>query len=325
MLPDRLSSLLPDRLSARRRTPRWTAADVPDQTGRTVLVTGANSGLGLHTTLELARAGGRVLMGCRSLARGREAVERVHAEVPGASVEVVALDLASLASVRAAAEDVAARAPALDVLVANAGVMAVPRRVTEDGFELQLGVNHLGHFALVGLLLPQLLAAPAPRVVVVSSTAHRSGRIDFDDLQGERSYSRWGAYGQSKLANLLYARELSRRAEGRLLVASAHPGYAATELQSGQGAPLLEAGMRLTNLLVAQSAARGAEPQLYAAAMPDVPPDDFFGPDGLGGVRGHPTRVARSAAARDDVAAHRLWQVSETLTGVAYDALPLRA
>ncbi len=324
MLP-RLSSLLPDRLSARRGTSGWTAAALPDQTGRTVLVTGANSGLGLHTSLELARAGARVLMGCRSLVRGREAVERVHAEVPGASVEVVPLDLASLASVRAAAEDVAARAPALDVLVANAGVMAVPRRMTEDGFESQLGVNHLGHFALVGLLLPQLLAAPAPRVVGVSSNAHRFGRIDFDDLQGERSYSRWAAYGQSKLANLLYARELSRRAEGKLLVASAHPGYAATELQSGQGAPLLEAAMRLTNLLVAQSAARGAEPQLYAATMPDVRSDDYFGPSGPGELRGHPTRVGRSQAARDDVAAHRLWQVSETLTGVVYDALPLRA
>ena len=301
---------------------RWTPADLPDQSGRTALVTGANSGLGLHTSLELARAGARVLLATRSPERGEQALARIRAEVPGAAVERVALDLASLASVRAAAQDVLDRASALDLLVNNAGVMAVPRGTTADGFETQLGTNHLGHFALTGLLLPALLAAPAGRVVVVSSSAHRMGRIAVEDLMSERSYSRWGAYGQSKLANLLFARELSRRAEGRLLVASAHPGYAATNLQSGQGSRLLEMAMALGNRVLAQSDAQGAWPSLYAATMPDVRPDDYWGP-GVFEVRGHPRRVDRAPAARDDVVAHRLWQQSQTLTGVDFDELPV--
>ncbi len=303
---------------------RWTPADLPDQSGRTALVTGANSGLGLHTSLELARRGARVLLAVRTPAKGEQALARIRAEVPDAHVELVALDLASLASVQTAAEDVLQRAPVLDLLVDNAGVMAIPRRTTADGFEMQLGTNHLGHFALAGRLLPALLAAGAARVVVVSSAAHRSGRIAFDDLMGERSYSRWGAYGQSKLANLLFARELSRRADGALLVASAHPGYAATNLQSGQGSRLLESAMAVANRVVAQSDAQGAWPSLYAAAMPDVQPDDYWGP-GFFELRGHPRRVGRTPSAQDDVAAHRLWQVSETLTGVEYDALPVRA
>ena len=303
---------------------RWTPSELPDQSGRTALVTGASSGLGLHTSLELARAGARVLLAVRDPDRGAQALETIRAQVPAADVELVPLDLASLASVRAAADDVAGRAGRLDLLVDNAGVMAVPRRTTVDGFELQLGTNHLGHFALTGLLLPLLQTGEAPRVVVVSSGAHRTGRIGFDDLMGERSYSRWGAYGQSKLANLLFARELSRRADGTLLVASAHPGWAATGLQSGQGAPLLETLMAVGNRLLAQSAAQGAWPTLYAATMPDVRHDDYWGP-GLFELRGHPRRVDRAATARDDLVAHRLWQVSETLTGVTYDALPVRA
>lgn len=303
---------------------RWTPSDLPDQSGRVALVTGANSGLGLHTALELARQGARVLLAVRSPSKGEQALVRIRSEVPGAAVELVTLDLASLASVRAAAADVTQRLPVLDLLVDNAGVMAIARGTTADGFERQLGTNHLGHFALSGLLLPALLAAPAPRVVVLSSSAHRTGRIAFDDLMGERSYSRWSAYGQSKLANLLFARELSRRADGRLLVASAHPGYAATNLQSGQGHRLLEAFMGLGNRVIAQSDAQGAWPTLYAATMPDVRPDDYWGP-GFFQLRGHPRRVDRARAAQDGVAAHRLWQVSETLTGVTYDALPVRA
>lgn len=292
---------------------------MPDQSGRTALVTGANSGLGLHTALELARKGARVLLATRSPERGEQALARVRREVPGAAAELVRLDLASLASVRAAAAEVADRVPALDLLVDNAGVMAIPRRVTEDGFEMQLGTNHLGHFALTGLLLPQLLAAPRPaRVVVVSSTAHRSGKMRFDDLQGERSYTRWGAYGQSKLANLLFARELQARAGDRLLVAAAHPGYAATNLQSGQGNPLLEGLMKVANVVVAQSDAQGAWPSLYAATMPDVQPGDYWGPM-LFEVRGAPKRVGRSTAAQDDAAAALLWDASERLTGVTYD------
>jgi NAD(P)-dependent dehydrogenase (short-subunit alcohol dehydrogenase family) len=259
-------------------------------------------------------------MACRDTGRGQAALKRVLAEVPGAPVELVQLDLASLAGVQSAAEDVTSRLTTLDLLVDNAGVMAIPRSVTVDGFETQLATNHLGHFALTGRLLPLLLAAPAPRVVVVSSGAHRTGRIAFDDLQSERSYSRWGAYGQSKLANLLFARELQRRAGTSLLVAAAHPGYAATHLQSGQGSFLLEAFMKVGNAVIAQSDAAGALPSLYAATMPDVRPDDYWGPS-LAEVRGAPKRVGRSAAATDDATARRLWEVSETLTGVTY-ALP---
>ena len=297
---------------------RWTAADVPDQSGRTALVTGANSGLGLHTTIALARRGARVLMACRDAGRAETAVRRVRREAPGASIELVTLDLASLASVEAAAADVAGRTSALDVLVDNAGVMAPPRTTTTDGFELQLGTNHLGHFALTGRLLPLLLAAPAPRVVVVSSGAHRMGRIAFDDLQSERSYSRWGAYGQSKLANLLFVRELDRRAAATpLLAVAAHPGYAATHLQSGQGSPLLEALMKVGNVLVAQSDAAGAWPSLYAATMPDVRRGDYWGP-ALAELRGTPKRVGRARTAEDDAVARRLWVESERLTGVPF-------
>jgi NAD(P)-dependent dehydrogenase (short-subunit alcohol dehydrogenase family) len=304
--------------------PGWTDEQVPDQSGRTALVTGANSGLGLATSLALARKGARVLMACRDPQRGETALARVHREVPSARAELVRLDLASLTSVREAAVQVGARTPVLDLLVDNAGVMAIDRQVTEDGFEKQLGTNHLGHFALTGLLLPTLLAARAPRVVVVSSTAHRQGRVDLDDLMGERRYGRWSAYGQSKLANLLFARELSRRAGEKglpLLVASAHPGYAATNLQTGQGNLLLEAFMKVGNVLVGQPERNGAWPQLYAATMPDVQPDDYYGPGSLGELRGSPKLAKRTAAAQDDLTAHLLWERSEQLTGVHYDAL----
>ena len=299
---------------------QWTAADTPDQSGRVALVTGANSGLGLHTSIALARKGARVLMACRDAGRAEAALARVRREVPGAAAELVTLDLSSLASVEAAATEVAERTATLDLLVDNAGVMAPPRSTTTDGFELQLGTNHLGHFALTGRLLPLLLAAPSPRVVVVSSGAHRLGKINFEDLQSERSYARWGAYGQSKLANLLFARELQRRAGTSLLVAAAHPGYAATHLQSGQGSFLLEAAMKVGNAVIAQSDAAGAWPSLYAATMPDVQRGDYWGP-AIAELRGTPKRVGRSKAAQDDAAARRLWEESERLTGVSY-ALP---
>ena len=297
---------------------RWSATNVPDQSGRVALVTGANSGLGLHTSIALARKGARVLMACRDAGRAQAALQRVRADAPGATVELVTLDLASLASVEAAADEVAGRTPVLDLLVDNAGVMATPKGVTADGFELQLGTNHLGHFALTGQLLPLLLAAPAARVVVVSSGAHRTGRIAFDDLQSERGYSRWKAYGQSKLANLLFVRELDRRAAATpLLVAAAHPGYAATHLQSGQGSFLLEAVMKVGNAVIAQSDEAGALPSLYAATMPDVRRGDYWGPS-LAELRGAPKRVGRSAAAEDDAVARRLWERSEELTSVTY-------
>ncbi|GAC1445616.1 MAG: SDR family NAD(P)-dependent oxidoreductase [Mycobacteriales bacterium] len=289
----------------------WTVRDIPQQFGRTALVTGANSGLGLQTSIALARAGSRVLMACRDPQRAAEALTRVRSEVPGATAELVTLDLASLASVRTAA---AAIDTDLDLLVCNAGVMAPPRQTTADGFELQLGTNHLGHFALTGLLLPRLMEGA--RVVVVSSEAAKIGRIRFEDLMGQQRYFRWLAYGQSKLANLLFLRELSRRAGSRLVVAGAHPGYAATNLQNAPG--IAGAVMALGNRVIAQSDAEGALPQLYAATMPDVSTGDYFGPNGRLGIKGAPHRVTPIPAARDDAVAARLWTVSEELTGVSY-------
>jgi NAD(P)-dependent dehydrogenase (short-subunit alcohol dehydrogenase family) len=294
----------------------WNVDDIPDQSGRTALVTGANSGLGLHTSIALARHGARVLMACRNPAKADEALARVRSEAPAATVEGVPLDLASLESIRSAAKDVAARTERLDLLVDNAGVMAIPRAMTADGFEMQLGTNHLGHFALTGLLLPSLLKADGARVVVVASDAAKWGRMRFDDLMGERFYFRWLAYGQSKLANLLFLRELSRRAGSQLGVAGAHPGYAATNQQTAPG--IAGRVMALGNRLIAQSDAAGALPQLYAATMPDVRTGEYFGPDGLLGLRGAPHRVTPIKAAQDDSSARRLWEVSEQLTGVTY-------
>jgi NAD(P)-dependent dehydrogenase (short-subunit alcohol dehydrogenase family) len=298
----------------------WTAADIPDQHGRTIVVTGANSGLGFQTSLELARHGAHVVLACRNLDKGREAQERIAAQAPGASTELRALDLADLASVRAFAE--ALETDRIDVLINNAGVMALPRRQTPQGFELQLGTNHLGHFALTGLLLDRI----GERVVTLSSGAHRMGKMNFDDLQGERRYFRWSAYGQAKLANLLFALELQRRLDQAgvdLLSVAAHPGYAATnlQLQSSQmtGNPLDRMVNRVLNATVAQSGAMGALPTLYAATVPDLPGGAYVGPDGVAEMRGHPQLTVPSARARDAGTAARLWDVSEELTGVRYD------
>ena len=296
--------------------PKWTAADMPDQTGRTILITGANSGLGLRSAEALAAKGARVLLGCRNPKKAADALEQVKAKATAAPPEVVPLDLADLDSVRAAAADVSSRVDALDVLMNNAGVMAVPLQRTPQGFELQLGTNHLGHFALTGLLLPQLRAAPAPRVVTTSSQAHRTGRMRWDDLQWERRYERWQAYGQSKLANLLFMRELARRAGTSILSAAAHPGWSATHLQSGAG--VTKRLSALGNHLFAQSDVMGALPQLYAATMPDVVGGDYWGPDGLFERAGHPTRVGSTAASQNMEDARRLWDVSEQLTGVSF-------
>lgn len=296
---------------------RWTPADLPDQTGRTALVTGANSGLGFHTSLELARKGARVLMACRNPTKAQDAVGRIRLAVPNAGVELVDLDLASLTSIETAAADVAGRVASLDLLVNNAGVMAISQGTTADGFEMQLGTNHLGHFALTGRLLPLLLKAPAARVITVSSGAHKIGRMDFEDLMGTGGYHRWRAYGQSKLANLLFTAELDRRAGGQLLAAAAHPGYAATELQMGLGQPVVEALMKIGNKVIAQSDAQGAWPSLYAATAPDVKGDGYFGPHLLE-LRGNPVRVGRSKQASSLPDAARLWEVSAELTGVNY-------
>jgi len=290
------------------RTSRWTAADLPDLEGRSAVITGANSGLGLVTARELARAGARVVLAVRDTARGEQAA----AAIPGA--EVRRLDLADLASVR---EFAASWDGDLDILVNNAGVMAVPELRTKDGFELQFGTNHLGHFALTNLLLPQI----TDRVVTVSSTAHRTGKIRLDDPNFERGgYGRWSAYGQSKLANLLFTLELQRRLDesGSAVRAHAvHPGYAATNLQGHTGSGLQHRIMSLTNRLLAQSDEMGALPTLYAATQ-DLPGASYTGPGGFQEQRGHPAPASRTAAAQDADTARRLWALSEELTGVTY-------
>jgi NAD(P)-dependent dehydrogenase (short-subunit alcohol dehydrogenase family) len=288
---------------------KWTAADLPPQDSRIFVITGANSGIGLAAARALGRAGGHVVLAVRDEARGREAA----ATIPG-QTEVRRLDLADLDSVRAFAE---AWDGPLDVLVNNAGVMAVPQRRTKDGFELQIGTNHLGHFALTNLLLPHI----ADRVVTVASDAHRAGKIDLEDLNWEhRRYSRWRAYGQSKLANLLFTAELQRRlaaAGSDVRATAAHPGYAATNLQSRTENPVQNALMAIGNRLLAQSDEMGSLPTLYAATM-DIPGNSYVGPDGFREQRGHPTLVGRSGAAADEQTARRLWELSERLTGVSF-------
>jgi NAD(P)-dependent dehydrogenase (short-subunit alcohol dehydrogenase family) len=299
----------------------WTAERIPSQAGRTAVVTGANSGLGLVAARELARAGANVVLACRDTAKGEDAARSIDAEVADAAVAVEALDLASLDSVRSFAERISADRPGVDLLINNAGVMAPPRQTTADGFELQFGTNHLGHFALTGLLLGGLEGREGARVVTVTSTAHRFGRIHFDDLQWERRYGRWRAYGQSKMANVLFALELDRRLRaagstvGSLL---AHPGYAATNLQS-TSPPLFDRTiLAASNRLLAQSAEMGALPELYAATRPNLDSGLFIGPDGFDEQRGHPKVVAPVRAGRDEQVAKRLWSVSEELTGVSY-------
>ena len=304
----------------------WTTGNIPDQTGRTVLVTGASSGLGQRSAEALAAAGARVLMACRNPEKAESARAGVAALATGAAPEVVQVDLADLSSIRACAEALEGQGERLDVLMNNAGVMALPLRRTVDGFEMQFGTNHLGHFALTGLLLPALLRAEAPRVVNVASNAHKFGSMRWDDLNWEHGrYSRWRAYGQTKLANLLFSSELQRRAIAAatpVVVATAHPGYASTHLSAAgpemSGNKVMLQLTKLSDRFVGQSDAMGALPQLYAATMPDVAPDDYFGPDGFAEQRGHPTRVGRTRAASDLAAAARLWRVSEQLTGITY-------
>jgi NAD(P)-dependent dehydrogenase (short-subunit alcohol dehydrogenase family) len=308
-----------------RGMPRWRARDIPDQSGRVALVTGANSGLGYHTALELARHGARVIVASRSDVRGKEAVARIIAEVPNADLDLRALDLASLANVRSFADGIRASYPSLDLLINNAGVMAIPRQLTADGFEMQFGTNHLGHFALTGLLLPALLRTADARIVTVSSTAHKPGRIDFDDLQHEQSYRKWKVYSDSKLANLLFAYELQRRLEAAgspVISVAAHPGTSATNLVavSAQDNILKRLVMPAGARLISQSAAKGALPQLYAATAPDVKGGEYFGPNGIAESFGYPKRVDSIPSSKDLDAASRLWSISEELTQVTYAA-----
>lgn len=298
---------------------QWTASDIPDQAGKIIIVTGANSGLGFETALALAGRGAEVVMACRNLQRGQDALSRVRTAHPNAQVTLSELDLASLASIRAFAERFLAAHDRLDVLCNNAGIMAIPRRETADGFEMQLGTNHFGHFALTGLLLEALNTTPGARVVNVSSLAHHVGRMRFDDLQNRRFYSKWLVYAQSKLANLLFTHELQRRidrANKSLLCVTAHPGYSSTNLQF-QGTRAWSAAFRVFNQL-AQTPAMGALPTLYGATAADVRGGDFFGPDGFMEAMGYPKRVRASRRARDAQTQERLFAVSEDLTGVRY-------
>lgn len=310
---------------------RFDVSDIPDQTGKTILITGANNGLGLHAATALAGAGARIVLACRNQTTGRAALDAVRARSQqrgsDADHRLIQLDLADLASVRDAGKAALDAAPALDVLINNAGLMAVPFGRTADGFEMQIGTNHLGHFALTDALLPALLATPAPRVVTLSSIAHRGARMDTDDFAFEhRRYDRMGAYGQSKLANLLFAGELARRAEtagAPLTSVAAHPGVAAPNLFDEfappiPGAkPILHAGLRV----VGNSESRGALSQLYAATMPDVRNGDYLGPTLLFGTRGPVRRSPRSRSAQDENLARRLWERSVELTGADYAAL----
>ncbi|MEV6379099.1 oxidoreductase [Streptomyces sp. NPDC051773] len=305
----------------------WNVRDIPDQHGRSAVVTGANSGIGYAAARALARRGAHVVLACRSAERGAAALERMSAEVPDGSVELMRLDLGDLGSVREFADAYAQASGRLDLLVNNAGVMAVARSRTADGFETQFGTNHLGHFALTGLLLSALLATPGARVVTVSSLMHLRANIDIGDLNSERAYGRWLAYGRSKTANLLFTHELARRlaANGSdVVAAAAHPGYASTNLQtagpSAEGRKSVERFMRVGNRFFAQSAEGGALPTLYAATAPDVRPDSFIGPS-FAMWRGSPAPSLRAPWTRDDRASERLWAASAQLTGVTYDEL----
>jgi NAD(P)-dependent dehydrogenase (short-subunit alcohol dehydrogenase family) len=298
---------------------KWTAADVPDQSGRVAIVTGANSGLGFDTAAVLADKGAHVVLAVRNLDKGNEAADRIRSKNPNAEVSLQELDLTSLDSIRTAADQLRADYPRIDLLINNAGVMYVPtRETTKDGFEMQFGTNHLGAFALTGQLLDNMLPVEGSRVIAVSSVGHRIlARIHFDDLQLERKYNRVEAYGQSKLANLLFTYELQRRLAAKgtpTIAAAAHPGFADTEL-------MRHLPSAIPNFLwrpFAQPADMGALPTLRAATDPDVQGGQYYGPDGIGETRGHPKLVESSAQSHDEDLQRRLWTVSEELTGVTF-------
>jgi NAD(P)-dependent dehydrogenase (short-subunit alcohol dehydrogenase family) len=296
---------------------KWTSDDVPGQQGRLAVVTGADTGLGFETARVLAARGASVVLAVRDTEKGKRAAARIAGAAPGADVMVQPLDLASLDSIRAAADELRARHPRIDLLINNAGVLFPPRQTTGDGFELQFGTNHLGHFALTGLLLEQMLPVPGSRVVTVSSLAHRiRARINFDDLQSERSYSRVAAYSQSKLANLMFTYELQRRlsSAGTTIAVAAHPGLAATELT--RNTPPITAFFYAR--VMSQKAAMGALPILRAATDPAVAGGQYYGPRGFFGTRGYPKLAHSSGQSHDTAIQRRLWTVSEELTGVTF-------
>jgi NAD(P)-dependent dehydrogenase (short-subunit alcohol dehydrogenase family) len=304
----------------------WSVADIPPQNGKLAVVTGATGGLGFETALALSRAGADVLVTGRNAEKGRVAIEQIKRAVPSAKVRFAMLDLASLASIRAFAASMLANGRPLDLLINNAGVMDLPtRRLTEDGFELQFGTNHLSHFALTALLLPLLRKAQAPRVVNVSSLAHRGGKIDFSNLQAERKYNSWAAYQQSKLANLLFTFELQRRSDAYgwgLMSNAAHPGYARTELiPNGPGTGGLKGiGMKVLGSFMSHSAAAGALPTLFAATSPEAAPNGYYGPNGFYELKGPVAPAKVFPQAKDEAVARKLWEISEQLTGVKWPA-----
>ena len=306
---------------------KWTTANIPDQIGRTVIITGANSGLGYQTALALAHKQAHIIMACRNEEKGRAARHTIMQQHPKASVTVMPLDLADLASISKFAEAFLAQYDRLDLLINNAGIMIPPHRHTIDGFELQFSTNHLGHFALTGHLLERLLEQPNSRIVTISSIVAHIGWMRFDDLMSKRRYNRWLAYGQSKIANILFALELQRRltaAKATTLSVAAHPGGSNTNLQyTGVGLDnsLFQKLLLLLFNPFLQNANRGALPQLYAATAPGVQGGDYYGPNGLLEIRGYPAKASFPWAAKSQDAARRLWQESEKLTGVTYDAL----
>ena len=299
--------------------PKWSETDIPDQTGRVALVTGASSGIGYEAARALAQHGAKVLLGCRNPSKAAAALDRIRSAAPGADVEILELDLADLSSIRAAGATITDAGQRLDLLINNAGVMAIPLQHTVDGFEMQFGTNHLGHFALTGLLLGTLNAQPGSRVVSVSSTGHKMGRISFDDLDAHDGYHRWLRYGQSKVANLLFTYELQRRLEanGASTVALAcHPGGSRTDL--GRDAGLLMKTFQPIADMVMQSAAMGALPTLRAATDPAAKGAEYYGPDGLSQMRGFPVKAHSTGYSHRKDVAEQLWTVSEELTGVSY-------
>ena len=300
---------------------KWTEADVPDQTGRVAIVTGSNTGLGFDTARVLAERGASVVLAVRDTEKGKAAQDRILKTAPRADISIQPLDLGSLRSVRAAADDLRAAYPRIDMLINNAGVMVPPKQVTPDGFELQFGTNYLGHFALTGLLLANLTAVDGSRIVVVSSNAHKlGGAIHFDDLQWERRYNRGAAYAQSKLANLMFCYELQRRlsaADVPTIAVAAHPGFTDSELTRHVWKPVAPL-MRWFGPYVGQDPAKGALPQLRAATDPQVRGGEYWGPDGLFELRGYPTLVKSSAKSYDEAVQKRLWGIAEELTGVSF-------
>jgi len=314
-------------MNSNAETRKWEEADVPDQGGRVAVVTGSNTGIGFHTAAVLAHRGAHVVLAVRDLERGNSALSRIVAAGPGVDVTLQALDLSSLDSIHTAADALRSAYPRIDLLINNAGVMYTPKRVTKDGFEMQFGTNHLGHFALTGLLLGHMLPVRGSRVVTVSSMGHRiRAAIHFDDLQWERSYDRIAAYGQSKLANLLFTYELQRRLSARpgtnksansTIAVAAHPGTSNTELTRNLPAIIRPAAILLGPLLF-QSPQMGALPTLRAATDPAVQGGQYYGPDGFAEQRGHPKLVNSSAQSHDEDLQRRLWTVSEELTGVSF-------